>query len=330
MCALRHSDCRKRTGHNRLVHRSLCGRLLELQLAWVPGLGDAMGAFCKSLAECGRTSGPLPSLLSTLSLDGNGMGDAGAIALADAARSGALRALERLSLSGNGIGRAGIQALASASADAAMSGTSAALARLTELNLYDNKLGPDGCAAFSVELGRGALAALQRLFLGGNAIGTVGCTSFAACLLRDEDGDGSGALPELRTLHLYRNGIDKDGAVKLGKALHGWGLHRVTEIVLDGNDLGKRPKQFVLDALSRRAWARVVLHQWQMAIRSAQKAELVRYGDRLLRGRPAADAEGGKTSPKATRPARRRGSVAQDSAVKALAVWHVDAAADVL
>ena len=316
----------------RLINRRLCGRLLELQLVRVPGLGDAFGAFCKALAEVGSTTGPLPSLLSRLGLDGNHIGDAGAKALADAARSGALRALEHLSLSSNSIGRVGVQALASAATVAtvavAASGADSSLAKLAELNLYDNKLGADGCAALSDELGRGALASLRRLFLGANAIGTEGCKRFAACLLLDEDGDGSGALPELRTLHLYRNGIGKDGIVQLGKALHGWGLHRVTEIVLDGNDLDHRPKQFVLDALSRRAWARVVLHQWQQAIHQVHKAEMARYGSRLLHTE-FTDAHAKNAEQRNSPRGRRRGS-ARDSAVKALAVWHVESAATVL
>ena len=200
--------------------------------------------------------------------------------------------------------------------------SAAALERLRELNLYDNRLGPSGCAMLSDELARGAFGSLQRLYLGRNAIGTEGLKSLAACLLVDEDGDGSGALAELRCLHLYKNDIGTEAATKLGKALHGWGLQRVTEIVLDGNDVTTRATKFVLDALERRAWARIMLHQWQQAIRNDHRSKLSTYGRRELERQDQHTNKGGSRSPR-----RRRG--AERSGVKALSMWHVHSSADV-
>lgn len=302
----------------RLIDRKLCGRLLDLRLNRVPGLGEAFGAFCTPLAGSGRKAGPLSNHLMTLSLDGNGIGDKGAKALAAATGNGALRALCHLSLSSNGIGGEGLKALAAVTNWDSPGGVTS-LQDLKKLNLYDNALGSTGCTTFAKELARGAFASVEALYLGRNAIGTEGCLALSSCLLLDEDGDGSGALPHLRELHLYSNGIDERGAIALGKALHGWGLHRVTEIVLDGNRINDRAKRFVLDALKRRAWARVMLHQWLLHCKLGARSKLSTYGERAAARR--------SLSPVSPRPIPRQ---QHGSAVRALAQWQVGSAAEVL
>ena len=266
----------------RLADRIHCGKLLEIELVRMPGLGDFFSAFCAPIKAVGSLSGPVGSHLTTLILDGNSIGDAGAIALAEAAKEGGLRSLVKLSLGNNGIGTRGLNALTGVSIEIPN-----ALAQLADLNLWDNELGSAGCTALAQELARGAFNSLRSLYLGANDIGTEGCKSLADCFLKDEDGDGKGALPNLERLHLYRNNIERQGAIAIGKSLHQWGLRFIKEIVLDGNNIDARAIKFVEDALQRRVWGRIMIRQWRMHISDDAHRLLDQYGGRAADRRSA-------------------------------------------
>ena len=90
-------------------------------------------------------------------------------------------------------------------------------------------------------------------------------------------------MPRLVRLHLFRNAIERSGAIALGKALHDWALARVAELVLEGNPIDTRALKFVGDALRRREWARMVLHQWRHGIREQRHETLHAQGLRAQR-----------------------------------------------
>ena len=246
----------------------LCPRLTELHLSNVAGFGDdALIALCSALGKRAGLRGPLANRISHLTLDGNGLGNAGVKVLAWAASKGALRSLRALSLARNSLGMDGLLALAAASR------RPAALPQLLELNLYANAIGSERWEAVGKELRGGAFGPLHSLFLGSNGLGTDGCVALAKACTDDDEGvfDEKAPLPALQRLHLYGNGIGRHGAIAIGKALHEWALRSCVEIVLDGNSVGRRAIAFVADALHRREWARVTLHQWRHQIHEDQK-----------------------------------------------------------
>jgi hypothetical protein len=318
----------------RLVHRRMCGRLQEVRLQHVSGLGDAFGSFCTALAEGGELKGPLSNHLASLLLDGNSLSDANIESLAAAAKAGALRALTHLSLSHNLISL-GARALAAVSVD-----WPGSLSSLQDLKLYDNRLGEKGAVALAAEFGRGALHSLRSLYLGANAMGPDGCAALADAFLsiRLDGPDGAGStLPHLQRLHLFENGVGKRGATALGKALHRdtfdeatatpqpFALPRCTEIILDGNGLRKNAVRFVKGALRRREWARLVLRTWRMSIREqmrtemAERAALLSSSAELLRTTSSSEVSKHALS----------APVRKSVAVSGLAQWYVGSSVNV-
>ena len=249
---------------------ALCPRLAELKLVDLASLsfGDAaLGALCGALSVGAALAGPLSNRIARLSLDGNGLTNKAATALADAATRGALRGLKTLSLARNRLGCPGVLALATASRKR---GT---MPHLTDLNLYSNTLGADPIEwdAVGDQLRLGAFNSLTSLFLGQNSLGTVGCMALAAACLDEDLEDDHRPLAKLQRLHLYGNGIGQSGAILFGRALHEWALRSCSEVVLDGNSVSRRAQRFVSDALKRRHWARVVMHQWRFVVKEAQR-----------------------------------------------------------
>lgn len=153
--------------------------------------------------------------LVALSITGQGIGDAGADALAS------LRNLTFLYLPRNEIGDAGAEAVAQ-------------LSDLTTLHLGSNKIGPSGAVALA------KLEHLTSLALGGNRIGDAGVEAISGLrdlttlnLSHNQIGDAElsaiGNLQSLRTLDLGRNKIGNTGAESLIQ------LQRLTSLRLDHN-----------------------------------------------------------------------------------------------
>jgi len=195
--------------------------------------------------------------LTSLHLEGNEIGDAGAASLA------ALTQLTSLDLGGNKIGAAGAAALAD-------------LTQLTSLNLWDNQIGDAGAAALaaltqltSLNLGRNkigdagaaALAALTQLTflnLSFNKIGAAGAASLAALtqltflnLWNNQIGDAGAAalaaLTQLTSLNLAANNIGAGGAASLVERLRQ--LSKLTSFILSRNRIAN-PGTAALTALA--------------------------------------------------------------------------------
>jgi Ran GTPase-activating protein (RanGAP) involved in mRNA processing and transport len=236
---------------------ALCRRLQQLHLQRVPGLDDAVvGALCAAFKTEVLGDGSLSRSLAWLSLDGNGLTDVSASALASAVKKGAFHALSTLSLGHNRLSADGLRELCRSSRRAG-----GVFGRLRELYLHHNGFGDEGAQALATELGKGALKGLYALYLGANKIGDDGCRSLC-------NAARAGALQTLNCLHLYQNNITREGAVACGKALHEWALRNLSQLVLDGNKaVTERAQRFVIDALRRREWARNVLLLWREWIR---------------------------------------------------------------
>jgi len=136
------------------------GEVRELHYARL-GWGDS--EIC-SLAAVLRESGA--ACLKVIGLEGNSIGDGGAIALAEVIRE--FKVLEVLDLSGNGIGSKGAIALTEGIRE---------LKSLKELYLTGNKLGNDGAAALAKSTHE--LLALKEFHLDENEIGDDGAIALA-------------------------------------------------------------------------------------------------------------------------------------------------------
>ncbi len=152
--------------------------------------------------------------LTRLDLNGNELGDKGALALAGCAH---LANLTRLDLANNKLTASGAQALA----------LSPHLANLTVLDLSANQVGDDGARA----LARSPhVKRLKELYLGGNEIGNAGAQALAE----------SPNLASLRQLMLFVNAIGDAGARALTASPH---LQKLTKLYLNQNDVSPRVRK---------------------------------------------------------------------------------------
>ena len=133
----------------------------------------------------------------------NGIGPAGAEALAAALYRGALPNIEVLILGSNQLGCEGVAALAPALRK---------LPALTELYLQD--LGDEGVASLVANLGKDDFKMLKKLDLAVNRLTSASCGKLAAAL-------DSGALPRLDDLLLHGNNLSLADRVPIVDALPG-------------------------------------------------------------------------------------------------------------
>ena len=138
-----------------------------------------------------------------LASDGQGVGDAGAAALARALSSGALPQLDFVVLNNNAVGNVGVEALAASLAGGAMP-------QLEELHLSYNGFGSAGVTAIAQAIKGGALQQLGSLHLVYNRIDSDGATALAAA---------GGALSKLVKLFLNGNRIGDAGMHALAAAV---------------------------------------------------------------------------------------------------------------
>jgi uncharacterized protein (TIGR02996 family) len=156
----------------RLAGCAQLGHLAELRLAG-NGVGPAGARALAASPHLGR--------LSRLWVRAGALGDEGAVALASWPHLGRLT---HLLLLGNGIGPAGVVALAA----------SPALGALEDLDLDTNAVGDEGARALASSP---TLANLRELDLRGTGVGDAGAEALAS----------SPNLGRLEYLHLYRNPI---------------------------------------------------------------------------------------------------------------------------
>ena len=155
-----------------------------------------------------------------------GVGDAGATALADALRgNGTLTALE---LGGCGVGAAGGVALAAALRDTSNR-------TLTRLGLRRNSLlGEEGVVALASAV-QGGGCGLESLALQGVGAGDSGAAALGRALLAPLGGHG--AAPRLASLDLRENGLTAACAPELAAGV-GNGTGCLRTLLLGGNGLG--------------------------------------------------------------------------------------------
>ena len=177
-------------------------------LVRVRTIGDADCAALASLLTAARLS-----VLTSIDLSHNLVGDSGAAALGRALACGA-PALAKLSLHENAIGDAGLTALADALCPGGSPG-------LTHLRFTFNRVGDAGAAGLARAWRRGGCQQLVELQAGCNRIGSAGL----AALVEQLHG-----VPDLNLLSLGSamggNCVDDDGAHLLVKALRMNGLLR--------------------------------------------------------------------------------------------------------
>ena len=143
------------------------------------------------------------AVLAELQLSANNIGDNGAIAIADALKSGTT-VLTNLGLSSNNIGPEGAKAIA----DALQSGMS----MLTKLSLEHNNIGPEGAKAIAGALKSGK-AVLTTLFLNNNKIDDDGAMAIAGALF-----SGTAVLIKLV---LWHNNLGNAGEKAMRDAVKG-------------------------------------------------------------------------------------------------------------
>ena len=159
--------------------------------------------------------------LTTLDLNGNHIGEAGAAAFAEALLSttNPKSVLTVLRLFNNKIGDAGAAALAQ---------TLQSNAALKELHLNRNSIGDAGALALAKSLEVNHV--LTKLTLNINTVGVAGVTALAKALGAN-GAEGSG----LKALYLEKNAFGNEGATAVAGALAGNKV--LTELWLTGNDL---------------------------------------------------------------------------------------------
>ena len=176
-----------------------------------------------------------------LDLTHNGIGDAGAMALADALEASPAPALQELVLWHNDIGEAGARALAR--------GLLAPTSKLRALRLWSNAVGDGGAAALAEAVRRGgSLAALRTLDLADNGVGDAGAKALAAAL-----GQEGGAGCALNALELNSNQIGEAGLAALAAQLGT--NHRLRKLGLEHNPAAganKSPFFFTIRTLIKR------------------------------------------------------------------------------
>ena len=186
-----------------------------------------------------RTLEPPPGV-RVLILSGNKVGNAGVMALADAAAHGAFARVERLYLDSVQLGDAGLAELAGA-LDAG------ALPQLTFLDLTRNQFGDVGMMALAGAVERGALAQLTTLYLYNNKIGGVG---FAA-LVKAFSSTCSPA--KLTQLYADNNQIDEVGVTALSETVEQGRLPLLRAIHLSGNPVPPGAVDAVVQSVEARA-----------------------------------------------------------------------------
>ena len=180
-----------------------------------------------------------PCSLTELTLDNNIIGDAGAVALADACPM--LQQLERLDLSSNAIGSTGFDCLARTLPPT-----------LTACDLSSNGLGDAGVAALGRAIADGRLVQLRCLYLDRNDVGDAGLTSLG----RDASAAAGGALPRLSELWLSNNHIGDAGASALFESLAAGAFAALGDLRLQYNSLGDASMATLSASLGRGALAR--------------------------------------------------------------------------
>ena len=151
----------------------------------------------------------------------NGIGPAGALALASVLEEDEKAVLEVLCLGGNNLGDKGLGFLA----DMLRTNTS-----LKELWLRDNNLTSTSGTALAQNLQTNGT--LQELWLGGNELGDEGAKSLAAAI---QGSASESCCCALSFLDLSNNGITDVGARTLLEALTS--NHHITKVDLLGNDI---------------------------------------------------------------------------------------------
>jgi hypothetical protein len=189
-------------GATAFAHALGSSRLVELDLSGCGGVGAAGAAAIAGALRAPRSSA---CALSRLRLDGCGVGDAGAEALAFAL----LSSLKLLDLRNCGITDRGAAALARALARGAL---------LSDLLLSGNALGDAGAAALAagVLARSGALGGPLALELRNARIGAQGVISFAGALRAAEHRAGGGAHHHaISAIELGDNSVPLDAALTL-------------------------------------------------------------------------------------------------------------------
>ncbi|KAH7054780.1 hypothetical protein BKA57DRAFT_434420 [Linnemannia elongata] len=165
------------------------------------------------------------SILTTLNLDHNSIGDNGAQALSEALKTNST--LTTLNLYSNKIGPNGAQALSEALKTNST---------LTTLNLEDNSIGDNGAQALSEALKSNST--LTTLNLSWNSIGDNGAQALSEALKTNST---------LTTLNLVSNSIGDNGAQALSEALKT--NSTLTTLNLEDNSIGPNGAQALSEAL---------------------------------------------------------------------------------
>ncbi|KAJ8609245.1 hypothetical protein CTAYLR_008062 [Chrysophaeum taylorii] len=175
----------------------------------------------KALNTALRAEGCGSSLVK-LSLGRNGLGDEGALLLANTLKQGALPKLQRLFLTRNGIGNEGAELLAAAFKSAP----------LVAVHLNANHIGDKG----AIEIANALKAldvppTLKSLLLTDNRIGDAGAVAIGTALAKP-----TSAASNLAELGLGKNLITSHGCASLAHALASPGAKAITSLSLDDND----------------------------------------------------------------------------------------------
>jgi small GTP-binding protein len=169
--------------------------------------------FLTTIPVRGRTLQELCSnrRLTHVKLSGNGVGDAGAKAIA-----ASLTALTSLDLTANGIGDVGAQAIAGS------------LTALTSLDLAENEIGAEGAQAIAA-----SLKLLTSLNLAENEVGVAGAQAIAT------------SLTALTSLNLAQNEVGIDGAHAIAAS-----MRALTSLDLSANEIGDTEAQAIAAQLT--------------------------------------------------------------------------------
>ena len=178
-----------------------------------PALGDKLRA--------AASSGPVMHL----HVSDRSLGDAGARALADALKSGAVPQLRMLDVRSSSVGVAGARTLA----DALMSG---AVPQLQTLDVGHSSLGEAGARALADALKSRAVPQLQTLDACHSNIGEAGVRALADAL-------ASRAVPRLQSLYVSNNSIGDAGARALADALASRAVPQLQTLSVGDNRIGE-------------------------------------------------------------------------------------------
>ena len=201
----------------------------------------------------------------SMSLDNNGIGDAGigALSRACATAAEALPALKQLFLSANSISGACLGDLA------ATTTPGGGLAQLSVLDLNRNAVGDGGLAALGTAVVGGGLAKLAKLYLDRAQIGDEGVCAFAASVR-----GAPGLLPSLYELWLSNNRIGAEGAAMLFAAFTDGAMSNLGDLRLQYNAIGDDGVDALTAALGRGA----LRNTWYLGL-----SDDARLSDRGLR-----------------------------------------------